>query len=565
MKVIIVGGVAGGASTAARLRRLDENAQITVYERSGYMSYANCGLPYYIGGIIEDRGDLTLQTPESFYSRFRVDVRVKHEVVGIDPAAKTVRVRDLETGREFTDCYDKLVLATGAKPFVPDIPGADEDGIFVLRTVEDTFRIYDHINGTRASSAMVVGGGFIGLECAENLKHRGLDVTVVEAADQLFSVFDPDMAAQIHTLFAKNGVKLRLSTGVESFSKEGAKIICTLSDGEKIPADTVIFSIGVRPDTDLAKNAGISLGVRGSISVNDRMETSAPDIYAVGDAVEVTHFVTGEKALVSLAGPANRQGRIAADNIAGGDSRYAGSLGSSVIRLFDMTAASVGISERQAAAAGIGYSKVVLSPASHASYYPGGSVMTMKVIFSPEEDRILGAQIFGREGADKRIDVIATAMRAGMTATGLSQLELAYAPPYSSAKDPVNMAGFMIENLITGKVKQIYSEQVDSLPRDGSVFLLDTRTPGEYARGHAEGFVNIPLDELRERLSELPKGKTVYVMCQSGLRSYIACRILSANGFECFNVSGGYRFFSAVRDGRIIAGRSYCCGMDKNK
>lgn len=563
MKVIIVGGVAGGASTAARLRRLDEHAEVTIYERSGYISYANCGLPYYIGEVIRDQKDLTLQTPESFYSRFRVEAKVNHEVTGIDPSAKSVTVRNLNTGEEFQDYYDKLVLSPGAKAIRPGIPGIDAKNIFTLRTVEDTFRIHEYIKSTGADSAIVVGGGFVGLEAAENLKHLGLDVTIVEAAPQVLSILDSDMVPQVHGLLRESGIRLLLGSGIAAFEKDGDKTVSILASGEKIPADLVLLAIGVVPDTSLADKAGLKTGIKGSLVVNDKMETSVPNIYAVGDAVEVTHYVTKDKALVSLAGPANKQGRIVADNIAGGDSRYKGTQGSSVLKLFDMTAAATGINERQAKAAGIDFEKVILSPSSHASYYPGGKVMTMKVLFEKQTNKILGAQIIGFDGVDKRIDVIATAIRAGMKATELAELELSYAPPYSSAKDPVNMAGFVIENLVSGKVKQFYCEDVAKLPRDGSVFLLDVRTPMEYDGGRIEGFVNIPVDELRGRAREIPKDKTVYVMCQSGVRSYIACRILSGLGYDCYNFAGGYRFYSMVEQERLINTGSHSCGMDQ--
>lgn len=564
MKIVIVGGVAGGASTAARLRRLDEQAEITIYERSGYMSYANCGLPYYIGGVITDKEELTLQTPESFYTRFRVNVKVKHEVVAVNPDKKTVTVKNLETGKVFEDSYDKLVLAPGAKSFKPKVPGIAAENIFTLRNVEDTFKVHDYIKAASVKSAVVVGGGFAGLEIAENLRHLGLDVTLAEAAPQALSLLDSDMAPQIHALLRENGIKLLFGSAIAAFERETGKTVSVFENGEKVVSDLVLLALGAAPDTTLAQSAGLKTGIRGSIIVNDKMETSMPDIYAVGDAVEVMHFITGAKTLVPLAGPANKQGRIAADNIAGGDSRYKGTQGSSVLKLFDMTIAATGINERQARDAGIDYEKVILSPASHASYYPGGRVMTMKVIFERKSERILGAQIVGFDGVDKRIDVIATAIRAGMKATELAELELAYSPPYSSAKDPVNMAGFVIENMINGKVKQFYYEDVAELQQDDSVFLLDTRTPAEYARGHAEGFVNIPVDELRERMSEIPKDKPIYVMCQSGVRSYIACRILSGNGYDCYNFAGGYRFYSMIEKEALISNSSYDCGMDKN-
>ena len=563
MKVVIVGGVAGGATAAARIRRLDEQAEIVVFERSGFISYANCGLPYYIGGVIEDPEELTLQTPESFFSRFRVAMRVRHEVTAIHPDRKTVSVTNLETGEEFEEGYDKLILSPGAKPTQPRLPGVGLSKLFTLRTVEDTFRIKEYIDGNHPKSAVLAGGGFISLELAENLRELGMDVTIVQRPKQLMNPFDADMAAFIHGEVRKHGVKLALGHTVEGFAEKELGVDVLLKDEAPLHTDMVVLAIGVSPDTGLARDAGLELGIKGSILVNDRMETSVPDIYAVGDAVQVKHFVTGQDALIALAGPANKQGRIAADNICGGDSRYAGSQGSSVVKVFDLTAAATGVNETNAGKAGLSVDSVVLSPMSHAGYYPGGKVMTMKVVFEKETYRLLGAQIVGYEGVDKRIDVLATAIRAGLKATQLKELELAYAPPYSSAKDPVNMAGFMIENIANGVLKQWHLEDVDKLPRDGSVTLLDTRTVGEYAGGHIDGFTNIPVDELRERLGELDKSKPVYVICQSGLRSYIACRILSGYGFECYNFSGGFRFYDAVTHDRCLIEQATACGMDK--
>ena len=563
MKVVIVGGVAGGATAAARIRRLDEQAEIVVFERSAYISSANCGLPYYIGGVIEDAGELTLQTPESFFTRFRVQIKVLHEVTAIHPDRKTVSVTNLQTGERFEESYDKLLLSPGAKPTQPRFPGADSDRLFTLRTVEDTLRIRAYIDEHHPRSAVLAGGGFIGLELAENLRELGMDVTIVQKPMHLMTPFDADMAALIHGEMRRHGVKLALGHTVEGFAQRDGGMDVLLQDAAPLHADMVILAIGVTPDTALAKEAGLELGVRGSIVVNDRMETSVPDIYAVGDAVQVRHFVTGQDALIALAGPANKQGRIAADNICGGDSRYTGSQGSSVLKVFDMTAALTGLNETQAAAAGFDADSVILSPMSHAGYYPGGRVMTMKVVFEKATYRLLGAQIVGYEGVDKRIDVLATAIRAGMKATELKDLELAYAPPYSSAKDPVNMAGFMVDNIARGLLRQWHLADADSLPRDGSVTLLDTRTPGEYSAGHIEGFINIPVDDLRERLHELDRTKPVYVICQSGLRSYIACRILAGHGFDCYNFSGGYRFYATVTQERCLIRSATACGMDQ--
>ena len=562
MKVVIVGGVAGGATAAARIRRLDEQAEIVVFERSGYISYANCGLPYYIGGVIEDPEDLTLQTPESFFSRFRIHMKVHHEVTAIHPDRKTVSVKDLKSGEEFEESYDKLLLSPGAKPVWPGLPGMDSDKLFTLRTVEDTFRIKEFMDEHKPKSAVMVGGGFIGLEVAENLRELGMDVTIVQRPKQLMNPFDADMASFIHSEVRKHGVKLALGYSVEGFAEKDNGVEVLLKDQPSIHADMVVLAIGVTPESSLAKDAGLALGMKGSILVNDRMETSIPDIYAVGDAVQVKHYVTGHDALIALAGPANKQGRIAADNICGGDSRYLGSQGSSVIKVFDMTAATTGINETNARKSGLDVDTVILSPMSHAGYYPGGKLMTMKVVFEKETYRLLGAQIVGYDGVDKRIDVLATAIHARMKATDLKDLDLAYAPPYSSAKDPVNMAGFMIDNISKG-LKQWHLTDAAKLPRDGSVTLLDTRTVGEYSRGHIEGFKNIPVDELRERIEEIEAGKSVYVICQSGLRSYIATRILEGHGFEAYNFAGGFRFYDAVMNDRALIESAFACGMDK--
>ena len=562
MKVVIVGGVAGGATAAARIRRLDEQAEIVVFERSGYISYANCGLPYYIGDVITDPEELTLQTPESFFSRFRVDMKVRHEVTAIHPERKTVSVKNLETDEVFEESYDKLILSPGAKPTQPRLPGVGIDKLFTLRTVEDTFRIKEYINQNHPKSAVLAGGGFIGLELAENLRELGMDVTIVQRPKQLMNPFDADMASMIHSEMRKHGVKLALGYTVEGFEERNGGVDVLLKDNAPLHADMVVLAIGVTPDTALAREAGLELGIKGSIVVNDRMETSVPDIYAAGDAVQVKHYVTGEDALISLAGPANKQGRIIADNICGGDSRYLGSQGSSVIKVFDMTAATTGINETNARKAGLDVDTVILSPMSHAGYYPGGKVMTMKVVFEKGTYRLLGAQIVGYDGVDKRIDVLATAIHAGLKATQLKDLDLAYAPPYSSAKDPVNMAGFMIDNISKG-LKQWHLHDADKLPRDGSVILLDTRTAWEYSSGHIEGFVNIPVDELRERLDEIEPGEPVYVICQSGLRSYIATRILEGYGYEAYNFAGGFRFYDAVVNDRALIEKAYSCGMDK--
>lgn len=562
MKVVIVGGVAAGATAAARLRRLDEQAEILIFERSGYISYANCGLPYYIGDVITDPEALTLQTPEQFFARFRVQVRVRHEVTALHPERKTVSVTDLSTSRIFEESYDKLILAPGARPTQPRLPGVGLERVFTLRTVEDTFRIKEFIQKNKPRSAVLAGGGFIGLELAENLRELGMEVTIVQRPKQLMNPFDADMAALIHAEMRRHGVQLALGSTVEGFAPTNRGVEVLRKDEPSLQADMVVLAIGVTPDTALAKSAGLALGIKDSILVNDRMETSVPDIYAAGDAVQVRHAVTGQDALISLAGPANKQGRIIADNICGMDSRYTGSQGSSVVKVFSMTAAATGVNEKNARNAGFDPEAVILSPMSHAGYYPGGRLMTMKLVYDKPTLRVLGAQIVGYEGVDKRIDVLATAIHAGMTAPQLKGLDLAYAPPYSSAKDPVNMAGFMAEDLDQGLVQQWRAEDEPALPRDGSVQLVDVRTQAEYAAGHIDGFINLPVDQLREHLEQLDKTKPVYLVCQSGLRSYIASRILKGSGFACSHLAGGYRFYAAVVRDACLTARAASCGMD---
>ena len=547
MKVVIVGGVAGGATAAARIRRLDEQAEIIIFERTGYVSYATCGLPYYIGGVIEDGSQLTLQTPQSFARRFNIDVRVRHEVLQVLPAQKQVLVKNLESGEEHYESYDKLLLSPGAKPFVPPVNGLVScSNVFVLRTVEDAVSIRSYVMENKPASAVVVGGGFIGLEMAENLKEMGLDVSVAELAPQVLPQLDSDMASLVQGVLRRNGVRLMLNNGLAKASMEGEQIHLVYSDGAEGVADMLILAAGVQPDSALAVQAGLALGVRGSILADDMMRTSAEDVFAVGDAVQIKNSVSGQNALISLAGPANKQARIAADNICGMQSHYRGAQGSSILKLFDYTVAATGLSETAARQQGIETEKVILSPMNHAGYYPGGAVMTLKVVFDKNTLRLLGAQIVGKNGVDKRIDVLATAIYAGMDVRQLAELDLAYAPPYSSAKDPVNMAGFIADNLARGIVKQFYYDDVALLQQRADITLLDTRTAAEYARGHADGFINIPVDELRARIGELDRNKPVYVMCQSGVRSYIASRILVGNGFESYNFTGGYGFYSAL-------------------
>ena len=545
-RIIIVGGVAGGATAAARLRRLDENAEIIMFERGGHISFANCGLPYHIGGTITSREALLLQTPAGFYARFRVDVRVHSEVLSIDRKAKTVQVKNLLTGDTYSERYDKLILSPGGSPIKPPLEGIESERVFTLRDLADTDRIKAFMQAQQPRSAVVVGGGFIGVEMAENLRQAGLEVSIVELSEQVIAPLDADMACDVHHHLRRQGIALYLNNGLQRITEQEDGLSILLQHGS-IAADMLIMAIGVKPESRLAKDAGLELNGRGGIMVDSHMRTVDPDIYAVGDAVEVIDFVTGQAAMIPLAGPANKQARVAADNICGIPAAYTGAQGSAIIKIFDMTAASTGINEKTARRLGLNYDKVFLWLPSHAGYYPGAKPMSMKVIFEQGSGKILGAQIVGYDGVDKRCDVLAVAIRAGMTAYDLTRLELCYAPPYSSAKDPVNMAGYMIENILTGKVKNFHWHQVDDLPRDGSVTLVDVRDPSETRQGSIAGFINIPLDNLREHLGELDSSKPVYAHCHSGMRSYIAARILAQNGFEVYNLSGGYRLYSAVK------------------
>lgn len=551
MKVIIVGGVAGGATAAARIRRLDEKASITIYERSGYISYANCGLPYYIGDEILDENELTLQTPLSFNKRYNIDVRVKHEVLDINPIEKSVLVKNLTTGEEFIDIYDKLLLSPGAKPITLDFLAKPLKNVYTLRTVEDTFEIKKYLNFSHPKNVCIIGGGFIGVEMAENIKGLGIDVTIIQKGDQLLKNFDKDMISFIHNNIRSKGVKILLNSNVVDIKNINDEVIVTFSDNSFMKFDVVIVAIGVRPDNELAIKAGLKLGDSGAISVNDMMETSKTDIYAVGDAVEITHNVLGEKRIITLAGPANKEARVAASSICGIESSYKGSIAPSIIKIFDMTAASVGINEAEAKRNNIEYEKIILSPLNHASYYPNAKPMTLKVLYDKKNYSILGAQCVGYEGVDKRIDVIATSIYSNLKVYMLKDLDLVYAPPYSSAKDPVNVAGYIADNIICGLVKQFYYEDIVSLRNRNDVILLDTRTPYEYGKGHAVGFINIALDDLRNNLNILDKNKKIYVMCQSGLRSYLAVRILMENNFDAFNFVGGYKLYSSIEKDRI--------------
>lgn len=552
MKTIIIGGVAGGASAAARLRRLDEKAEIVILEKGEFVSFANCGLPYYIGGEITDREELTLQTPESFKARFNIDVRIFNEAVKINPEENIITIKNLQNGESYTEKYDNLILSPGAEPIIPNIKGMESANVFTLRNIPDTLKIKNYIDTEKPESAVVIGGGYIGVEMAENLAKAGLDVSIVELADHLIAPLDFDMAADVHRYIKEKGIKLFLNNGVTAI--EHNRIL--LQKGE-INADMVIMSVGVRPETAIAKACGIETNSRGSIIVDSKMHTNIPNIYAVGDAVEIKNFITNAPSFIPLAGPANKQGRIVADNIAGYESEYTGTQGSAVLKLFDMTVATTGLNEKSAQLSKIDYDKVYIYSSSHASYYPNGNMMSIKALWDKKSLKIIGAQITGFDGVDKRMDVIASAIRFGGKITDLTQLELCYAPPFSSAKDPVNMLGFTAENIISGKIKQFFWNEVEALPRDNSVTLLDVRTVTEFKRGKIDGFINIPLDSLRARIDEIPKDKPVYVHCHSGLRSYIACRILQGNGYDCYNLAGGWRLYESVINEKTVP--EYIC------
>lgn len=560
MKVVIVGGVAGGASAAARIRRLDETAEIIVLEKSRHVSYANCGLPYYVGGVITDESRLTLQTPDSFFRRFAIDVRVLHEAISLDVINKTVSVRRLADGTVYSQAYDKLILATGACPVVPDVNGIDNPLAFTLRNVEDAVRLESFVSEHKPKTAVVIGGGYIGLECAENLIQRGVETTLLQSGAHILPTVDYDMARQAQIYLQRRGLKVYCDAKTIALQWSGQKVTAIVADKKSHTADFAVVAAGVVPDTALAVSAGLKTGIRGAVVTDEYMATSAPDVYAVGDAVQIKNTVTGTDALISLAGPANKQGRIAADNICGKKTVYRGAQASSVIKLFDMTVGVTGLTEDRANAEGIAYGKVINYSPNHATYYPGATDMTIKTLYAPDSGKILGAQIVGFEGVDKRTDVMAVAVRAGMTARDLAELDLAYAPPYSSAKDPVNMAGYTIGNVLDGTVKQFHWHDIPLLQERGA-FFLDVRTPQEFAVDHIAGAVNVPLDELRARLGELDKTKTLYVNCHSGLRSYLACRILSGNGFDCCNLSGGFRFLSFLNDKRHASfAPTYLCG-----
>ncbi len=541
-KVLIVGGVAGGASAATRLRRLDEEAEIILFERDDYISFANCGLPYYIGGIIPKREHLLVQTPEAMKERFNIDVRVNNEVLEVKPEEKKVVVRAKEGGT-YEENYDYLILSPGAKALRPNIPGINSPRILTLRNIPDTDAIKAMVDQKDIKNAIVIGGGFVGVEMAENLIERGLEVTLVEAAPHILAPFDSDIVIMGERELASKGIKLILQDGVSSFLDHDSFVEVTLSSNRKLQADLIILAIGVSPDTAFLRNSGIELGPRGHIVVNEHLETNLPQIYAVGDAIEVVDFITKGKTAIPLAGPANKQGRIVADNVAGIKSTYKGTQGTSIIKLFKLTAACTGANERTLQKANIPYHVVHVHPLSHASYYPGGAPMTLKLIFD-HNGKVLGAQGIGTDGVDKRIDVIATVIGLNGTVEDLTQVELAYAPPYSSAKDPVNMAGFVAENVLNGNAHNITWQDLPKIAED--YVLVDVRTSNEYARGHVEGAINIPLDELRNRLGELDREKLLVLYCEFGLRGYIADRILSQKGYRVNNITGGYVSYSVL-------------------
>lgn len=544
-KVLIIGGVAGGASAAARLRRLNEHVEIILFEKGEYISFANCGLPYYIGGDIQNKADLTLQTPLGFKKRFNIDVRTFNEVTAIDKEKKTVTVLNHNTNETYEETYDILLLSPGAEPIRPNIEGINLSRVFTLRNIPDTYRIKDYIDNAAPKTAAVIGGGYIGVEMAENLVQAGLSVTIVEMQNQVIAPLDFDMASILHNELERNGVTLKLETALEKIEEQGSSLKVVTNKGA-FDADMVILAIGVKPETKIAAEAGLKLNQRGALIVDDNMKTSDDFIFTAGDAVEVTDFIANEKAVIPLAGPANKQGRIAADNICGIKSEYRGTQGSAILKVFNLTAASTGITEKTAKRLGLNYEKSFTVSASHAGYYPGAKEMFIKTIFDKDNGKILGAQIVGSEGVDKRCDVIAAAINFKASVNDLTKLELCYAPPYSSAKDPVNMAGYVAENILNGISKIFHYHDISSLPKDGSVNLIDTRTKGEYRLGHIDGFINIPVDSLRERMNEIDKSKPVYIVCQVGLRGYLACRILAGYGYDCYNLSGGYALYKEI-------------------
>jgi len=575
--IVVVGGVAGGASFAARMRRLDESAEIILLERGPHISFANCGLPYYVSGEIADKNKLLVSTPEQFSRRFRADVRVHNEVLSIDRGVKKVKVIDHSTGKTYQQVYSKLVLSPGAEPIRPPLPGMKNERIFSLRTVQDAHDIRRFIETHDPHDAVVVGGGFIGLEMVENLAHLGLHVALVEMAHQVMLPLDPEMAEWLHQHLRLHGIDLVLGQPVERFEEDDdARLTVCVAGGTKITGDMVISAIGVRPEAYLAKDAGLPIGDRGGILVDEHLQTSDENIYAIGDAIETEDRVSGGRRLVPLAGLANKQGRLAADHICGKQVSFRGAFGTNIVRVFDLSVASTGANEKSLKANGVPYRKSYTHPASHAGYYPGAVPMVMKLLFSPDRGRIFGAQIVGIDGVDKRIDVLATALHAGMTVHDLTELELSYAPQYGTGKDAVNMAGYVAGNIVEGDVDVFHAEELENRTADGG-FLLDVRTAGEFQRGHIEGATNIPIDEIRDRITELSADKPILVYCLTGIRSYFVCRILKQSGLQAVNLSGGYitycTFFPSECKGipglhrwnRALALETFCSTPEERK
>lgn len=548
MRYLIVGAVAGGASAAARLRRLDEHAEILIFERGKYISYANCGLPYYIGNVIKDRNKLFVQTAASFNKRFNIDIRIQTEVLSIDIAGKKVKAKNLRTGIIYEEHYDKLVLSPGAEPVKPPLPGIDTPGIFTLRNVADTDYIKSFIGNSQVKTAVIIGAGFIGLEMAENLHHAGLNVTIVEMGNQVLAPVDLPMAAIVQQHLRAKGVRLLLNTAVSGFEKQGKGLSVQFTNEDAITTDVVILSIGVRPDTRLAADAGLRIGSARGIFVNEFLQTSDPDVYAVGDAIEFANPITGNKMITYLAGPANKQGRICANNIAGGNSEtYKGAINTAILKVFELTAGATGMAAKHLAAAGIPHFVSTTHSGAHAGYYPGSRDMTIQTIFSPGDGRLLGAQIVGYEGVDKRLDVLSMVIQQKGSVHDLAAFEHAYAPPFSSARDPVNMAGFVAENILADKLHVFYWDQ---LPQNGESYtLVDVRSADEFMAGAIDGAINIPVDNIRERLDELSKVMPVYIYCEAGIRGDLAQRILRQSGFDrVFNLSGGYRLWKILNE-----------------
>ncbi len=548
MKILIVGGVAGGASAAARLRRISEQHEIILFEKGEHISFANCGLPYYVGDVIREKEHLLVQTPEAMSRRFNLDIRIFNEVTAIDAANKELEVVDLRAGRTYRESYDKLILSPGALPIKPAVPGLDSSPVFTMRNIPDTYAIKDFIDTRHPGKAIVVGGGFIGIELAENLAERGLKVTVIEMANQVMGPIDFEMAAFVHQHLKDKGIEVYLNDGITSVRTVGTSTLVTLKSQVQLKTDMIVLGIGVTPDNKLAQSAGLALGERGGIKVDQHLKTSNPDIYAVGDAIEVMDYVNGNPTQIPLAGPANKQGRIAANHICQIADEYAGTQGTSVLKVFDLTVSSTGNNEKTLKRFGIPYQKSYTHSLSHAGYYRGATPISLKLLFSPTDGKILGAQAVGHAGVEKRIDVIATSIRAGMTVHDLEKLELSYAPPYSSAKDPVNMAGYVAANIVKRDCQVIHWDEISQLDPAKSL-LIDVRTPAEFHLGTIEGAINIPLDDLRSRMAEIPKNKEVILFCQVGLRGYLAYRILIQNGYQYIrNLSGGYKTYSITTE-----------------